>query len=406
MGGEVVNIDRRICVIVPTYNNATTIVRVLDGVRDFVTDIYVVNDGSTDNTLSVLENIDYIKLISYNINRGKGYALRKGFEAALLDGFTHAITIDSDGQHSTEDIAVILLRQEESPDSLIVGRRNIQADGMPAKNTFANKFSNFWFWAETWQKLPDTQSGFRLYPIHKYVNTKWFTTKYEFELEALVRSQWSDIKIESVPVCVYYPPEGERISHFKPLRDFARISVLNTFLIIIAYLYVFPLRFFKYLINNKFTTILKEQLLMHNENPFKISLAIGFGVFMGITPVWGFQMLIAAFFAHVLRLNKVIVVGFSNISLPPIIPFIIYFSYKTGGVFFHNELEFNMDTMRYLKSQIMDGHFYTTLNEFGYSILQYVSGSLLLAVAAGSLVFIISYLVIGIINSAKSNKSK
>ncbi|NOY51326.1 MAG: DUF2062 domain-containing protein [Chlorobi bacterium] len=406
MTGEAVNMDRSVCVIVPTYNNARTIAEVLAGIKEYIADIYVVNDGSTDDTISILENIDYIKLISYDNNRGKGFALRKGFGAALADGFSHAITIDSDGQHSTEDIAVILLHHEEKPDSLIIGRRNIRADGMPAKNSFANKFSNFWFRVETWQRLADTQSGFRLYPIHKYSKTKWFTTKYEFELEVLVRSQWSDITIDSVPVCVYYPPTEERVSHFKPLRDFARISVLNTFLVFIAYLYIFPLRFFKYLINNKFTKIVKDQLMLHNENPHKISLAMGFGVFMGITPVWGFQMLIAAFLAHILKLNKVIVVGFSNISLPPIIPFIIYFSYKTGTVFFNSDLEFNMDTMRYLKSQMMDGHFYKTFNEFGYSILQYVSGSLLLALAAGSLVFVVSYLTIGFMNRAKSIKSR
>lgn len=395
--------NNNICVIVPTYNNAKTIKKVVLSVIEFCSDIYVVNDGSTDNTKEVLESISGINLISYDKNRGKGCALKKGFEAALNDGFDYAITIDSDGQHNPEDLAVILHHHKESPEDLIVGRRNIQAEGMPSKNTFANKFSNFWYWAVTWQKLKDTQSGYRLYPIHKYKNTRWYTGKYEFELEVLVRSQWSDINIKSVSVCVYYPPEDERVSHFKPFRDFARISVLNTFLVLIAYLYIFPLRFFKYLINNKFTTIVREQIMKHNESPIKLAAAMGFGVFMGITPVWGFQMLIAAILAHLLKLNKIIVLAFSNISLPPLIPFIIYFSYKTGSLFVENDVDISFETVEYFKDQIMTGNFYDTLREFGYSILQYITGSIALAAALGTAVFLASYAIINIVNFTKSN---
>ncbi|PLX13190.1 MAG: DUF2062 domain-containing protein [Marinilabiliales bacterium] len=394
-----------ICVIIPTYNNAKTIESVVYSVLEYCTDVYVVNDGSTDNTLDILNSIEGINLISYNENQGKGYALKKGFYRALNDGFDFAITIDSDGQHNPEDIVVILHHHSLYPEDLIVGSRNIQAEGMPSKNTFANKFSNFWFWAETGQKLPDTQSGFRLYPIHKYKNTKWFTTKYEFELEVLVRSHWSDINISSVSVCVFYPPEEERVSHFKPLRDFARISVLNTFLVLIALLYVYPIRLVKYLINNKFTAVVKEQMLKHNESPFKLASAMGFGVFMGIVPIWGLQMLFAAIIAHFLRLNKIIVLAFSNISLPPIIPFIIYFSYKIGGMFFESEMEITFETVGYFKEQIMTGNFYQTLSEFGYNILQYIIGGIVLAVVSGLLVFIISYTSIRIINFTKSGSA-
>lgn len=403
MVGNLKNRNNKVCVIVPTYNNAKTIKKVILSVFDFCSDIYVVNDGSTDNTKQILDGISGIKIISYNNNRGKGCALKKGFEAALNDGFDYAITIDSDGQHNPEDLAVILHHHKENPEALIVGKRNIQAEGMPSKNTFANKFSNFWFWAVTWQKLKDTQSGYRLYPIHKYENTRWFTGKYEFELEVLVRSQWSDIKIKSVSVCVYYPPENERVSHFKPLRDFARISVLNIFLVLIAYLYIFPLRFFKYLFNNKFSTIVREQMKKHNESPVKLAAAMGFGVFMGITPVWGFQMLIAAILAHLFKLNKIIVLAFSNISLPPIIPIIIYFSYKMGSLFVENDVDISFDTVEYFKDQILTGNFYDTLREFGYSIIQYITGSLVLAASMGMLVFFVSYSIISFVNFTQSN---
>ena len=392
----------KICVIIPSYNNAKTIGKVVKETLLYSKNIIVVNDGSTDETLEVLKGINDIKLISYEQNKGKGYAIRKGFEAALSNGFDYAITIDSDGQHYPEDIEVLLKKHQEQPEALLVGSRNIEAEGMPGRNTFANKFSNFWYWAETGQKLPDTQSGMRLYPIYKYKSTKWFTTKYEFEIEVLVRSNWSGIKVIPVPIKVFYPPEDERVSHFKPLKDFTRISILNTFLVLITYLYILPIKAFKYLLNNRFTTVIKEQIMLHNENPMKISIAMGFGVFMGIAPIWGFQMLVAVFIAHTLHLNKVLVLAFSNISLPPIIPFIIYFSYTLGGLFFHNSVEFNKETMTYLKQQIIDGHFYKTLNEFGYSVLQYVTGSLLLGILAGLLVFFVSYVLVKIFSSKKS----
>lgn len=396
----------RVCIIIPTFNNAKTIVNVISETLAYCDNIYVVNDGSTDETLDLIADLKSIKLVSYKSNIGKGYAIRKGFEAALADGFDYAITIDSDGQHYPDDIEVLLQKHTDQPNSLIVGSRNIEADGMPSKNTFANKFSNFWYWAETGQKLPDTQSGFRLYPIHKYRKTKWYTTKYEFEIEILVRSNWSGINVLTVPIKVYYPPEDERVSHFKPFKDFTRISILNTFLVLITYLYIMPIRLFKYLLNNKFTTIIWEQITLHNENPFKISIAMGFGIFMGITPIWGFQMLIAVLLAHAFKLNKVLVLAFSNISLPPVIPFIIYLSYKIGGLFFDDSVEFNMETLSYLKQEIVNGHFYKTLNEFGYSMLQYITGSLVLGLLAGFSVFLISYAIIKFINFNKTKIHK
>lgn len=385
---------QNICIVIPTYNNAATIEHVVDGVLKYTPNIIVIDDGSTDDTLAVLRKFSTIDVIAYGKNQGKGWAIRKGFERALDLGFDYAITIDSDGQHYPDDLPVFIDGLKKNPGSVIIGSRNIAAEGMPAKNTFANKFSNFWFWAETNIKLPDTQSGFRLYPIKFYKSTKFFTRKYEFEIEILVRSAWSNIKIIPVPINVHYPPKNERVTHFRPLPDFTRISILNTVLVLIAFLYIVPLRAIKYLANNKFTKVIREQVMLHNENPAKVSMAMGFGVFMGIVPIWGFQMVVAALLAHFLRLNKIIVVAFSNISLPPAIPFIIYFSYAIGGLVMDNPREFTYETMYYLKDRIMHGNFYDTLNEFGYSILQYIFGSILLGLLLGLCIGFVSYIII------------
>ncbi len=391
--------NHKICAIIPTYNNCSTIGDVILGVKKYINHIIVIDDGSTDKTKEIINGIDSIEIITFPENKGKGSALRSGFKSAISQGFDYAITIDSDGQHFAENIPDFLNQLKENPDSLIIGSRNIEADGMPSKNTFANKFSNFWFWAETNQKLPDTQSGYRLYPIKLYKKTRFFTTKFEFEIEVLVRSAWSNIKIIPIPVKVYYAPEGERITHFRPLPDFTRISILNTFLVFITFLYILPVKVIKYLVKNKFTKVVKEQIMLHNENTLKLSSAIGFGVFMGIAPIWGFQMVVAALLAHFFRINKIIVLTFSNISLPPFIPFIIYISYAAGGLVMDNPQEFSTDTIDYLKNQIMNGGFYNALNEFGYSILQYVIGSLIFGTLLGLAAMGLSYLIISIYKS-------
>lgn len=383
---------QKICVIIPTFNNQNTIVKVIKDVGNYCYDILVVNDGSTDQTAELISLINNIEVVSYDKNVGKGYAIRQGFKKALELGFDYAITIDADGQHFADDLQIFAVKHKENPDALIIGSRNIAADGMPSKNTFANKFSNFWFWAETGEKLPDTQSGFRLYPVKFYKKSKFFTNKYEFEIEVLVRSAWSGIKIFPVPIKVDYPED--RVTHFRPLPDFTRISMLNTCLVLITYLWIVPRNAFRYLTRNKFVDVIRDQITAHNDKPSKIAIALGFGVFMGIAPIWGFQMLVAAFLAHFFRLNKILVLAASNISLPPLIPFIIYFSYHTGGLILKSKQEITGETLIYLRQQIADGEFYATFQEFGYSIFQYVVGALIFGLVMGVAVGLVSYLIL------------
>ena len=184
----------RCCVIIPTYNNAQTIAAVITSVLEYSPYVIVVNDGATDNTPEILGAFKgRIDLVAYSPNRGKGMALRTGIKRAQAKGFRYAITIDSDGQHFADDIPAFLDRVEELPDALIVGARNLQQENMPKKNTFGNKFSNFWFRFQTGISLPDTQSGFRLYPVEKMKGTRYFTTKYEFEIEVMVKAAWRRI---------------------------------------------------------------------------------------------------------------------------------------------------------------------------------------------------------------------
>ena len=238
---------RGICVIIPTYNNDTTIKSVIEDCLCYCSDVIVVNDGSTDNTKAILANIDGIIVVDYAKNKGKGYALKRGFLKAKSLGFSYAITIDSDGQHFPSDIITFLHANQEHPGSLIIGERNLTGVDRSSGSDFANKFSNFWFFVQTGKKLSDTQTGYRLYPLKKLYGLLLLTSRYEAELELLVSASWHGINIVPIPINVYYPPRAERVSHFRPFADFMRISLLNTILCVLAVLYGLPLRLWRWL---------------------------------------------------------------------------------------------------------------------------------------------------------------
>lgn len=234
--------ERGICVVIPTYNNEKTIGKVVDDTLCQCDDVIVVDDGCTDGTAEILQGIEGITVVSYPKNCGKGYALKAGFRKALDMNFAYAITLDADGQHYPQDIALFLKANQEHPGSLVIGSRQMEGADRSKGSRFANKFSNFWFHLQTGKALDDTQTGFRLYPLHKLYGLSLLTSRYEAELELLVFASWHGVKLVPIPINVYYPPREERVSHFRPGMDFARISALNTILCFLAIIYGLPLR--------------------------------------------------------------------------------------------------------------------------------------------------------------------
>jgi len=317
------------CVIIPTYNNAKTLSRVIDGVLTYTSHLIVVNDGSTDATNHVLSRYATLTRIDIPRNRGKGNALREGFREARAQRFDYAITLDSDGQHFPDDIPLFVDDIEENGLALLIGDRNMNQEGIPGKSSFGNRFSNFWFRFETGIALSDTQSGFRLYPLREVCDIRFYTTKFEFEIEVIVKAAWRNIPIRNVPIRVLYDPD-ERISHFRPFRDFTRISILNTWLVLVALLYIRPRDYFRTFRKKGFKRFFLEDLLHSADPPLKKSLSVALGVLIGLSPFWGFQTVIVLFLAWIFRLNKLIAFAFSNVSIPPLIPFIVYACLKIG----------------------------------------------------------------------------
>ncbi|MDR1675851.1 MAG: glycosyltransferase [Tannerella sp.] len=230
----------RLCVVIPTYNNSGTLVDVLRQTLRYTRSVIVVNDGATDCTASVLERFaGRIDVVSHAPNKGKGYALKRGFERARELGYEAAVTLDSDGQHDVADLEAFVRQAEIHPGCLLTGQRMTKGK-MPLRNIMGNRFSNFWYTVQTGRRLSDTQNGFRLYPLTVMKHMRPFSTRYEAEVELLVRTAWKGIPVFPVPVSVYYAPESERVTHFRPGKDFFRASILNTVLTLLAVCYGYP----------------------------------------------------------------------------------------------------------------------------------------------------------------------
>lgn len=236
--------ENEVCAVIPTYQNAKTLLKVVADVHRVVDTVFVVDDGSNDGTAALLDkatgNERPEKVLTHPKICGKGAALKTGLTYARQQGFRYAVTVDADGQHRADDIPALLKAVEEEPDALAIGSRGLQHENMPAKSTFANRFSNFWFALQTLQRLPDTQSGLRIYPLRCLHGLRWMSARYEAELTLLVFSAWAGVKLLPVPVSVYYPPRDQRVTHFRPGRDFTRISVLNTLLCFLMVVYGWP----------------------------------------------------------------------------------------------------------------------------------------------------------------------
>lgn len=373
--------NRSWCVIIPTYNNAKTLQRVIDGVLEYTSHIFIINDGSTDETPEILKNYPQVYLINLPVNKGKGYALQTGFKIALQERFDYAITIDSDGQHYPDDIPVFLeeLNATNEP-ILLIGSRNMTHESVPKKSSFGNRFSNFWFWFETGIKLTDTQSGYRAYPLKK-LPKRFFTNKFEFEIEVIVRTAWKNVSVKNVPIQVLYDP-NERVSHFRPFRDFTRISILNTVLVLITLLYIKPRNLFKKLKKKSFKQFIKEDILQTNDSKEVKAFSIALGVFIGIIPVWGFQTFLSIFLAAVLKGNKALSFLGSNISIPPMIPFIVWGSLQIGGLLIPGAMPLTID-FEHISWQALQAH-----------LLQYLVGSLILATFTSVILGIAVYMLL------------
>jgi uncharacterized protein (DUF2062 family) len=338
--------------------------------------VIVVNDGSTDATADVLAKLPGIEVATHERKCGKGAAIQRGFQIAVEHGYTHVITMDADGQHKAGDLPTFLDTIVDRPQAIVIGARELPGGRRATKTALLRINSNFWVWVATGQRISDTQSGYRAYPLQVVQGLCLRTSQYDWEIEILVKALWTGAQVVSVGVTTFYGEGTE--SQFRPLRDFALVTRLNIHLI--AQRLLLPRSMLQSVhIRREPGETLMQRVRRHwgeavregADCPRRFAASIGVGIFFGILPIWGFQVMGALLAAHVLRLSKPLTVASSHISVPAAIPFILYASLLMGRLVFTFQLDPSLELAdadaAYIRS----------------SLAEYVVGAILLALMAG-----------------------
>lgn len=207
------------CAVIPVYNHERTVAAVVARVREHGLPVVLVDDGCSEVCARELERLSeqpQISLFKHPVNRGKGVAVRTGLLAATERGFTHALQIDADGQHSLDDIRVFIEDARAHPGAVICGRP-VFDETIPRSRLYGRYFSHVFVWTETLSlTIVDSMCGFRVYPLKETVpllRKSHVRSRMDFDTEILVRLHWRDVPMRWLKTRVHYPADG--VSHFR-----------------------------------------------------------------------------------------------------------------------------------------------------------------------------------------------
>jgi len=345
-------------VVIPVYNHANTLRQVVEGVLRHHSLVLIVDDGSTDGSADAVEGLP-VEVLRYTKNCGKGAALLSAAEWGIAKGLSHMISLDADGQHDPDDLPKFFAAIESAPQALIVGQRNFEQEGIPGSSRFGRNFSNFWLRLQTGSQLKDSQSGFRAYPLFIFEQLRFWTRRYTFEIEVLVRSAWAGVDLLDVDIAVYYPPGDERVSHFRGVIDNWRLTLLNTHLTMRS---IVPWPHRKIVEGSakeshrvKTLSIFRplrsiRQLLRENTSPKQLAAAAAVGILLGTLPLLFCHTIAILFVCGFFRLNKVAAVSASQLCMPPLVPALcieVGFFLRNG----HWLTDFSIETLGYQAAQ-------------------------------------------------------
>ena len=211
-----------VAAVIPAYRAEATVGEVVRGAHTHCARVVVVDDGSDDDTGRHARAAG-AEVRRHPANAGKGAAIVTGLRALEAAGVGRAVTLDADGQHLASQIPALLAASDAVPGAIVVGARRKQGQTIARLNRFGNWMADRLLRAIAGRTLPDTQSGFRVYPVAATLALGVRGARYDFETEVLLRAARCGMPLLGVPVEVYYPPVAERVSHFRPGRDTLRI---------------------------------------------------------------------------------------------------------------------------------------------------------------------------------------
>jgi len=212
------NWTRQCAAVIPCLNEAREITRVVKAVRQFVPMVFVIDDGSQDDT-GVIARKAGAEVIRNTVPRGKGAALQIGWRQALERGFNWALTMDGDGQHSANDIPKLLEIAERTSAKLVVGNRMTNPKGMPMVRRWVNGWMSARISALAGISIPDSQCGFRLMNLPAWNQLSVEASHFEIESDVLMAFARAGCKIEFAPIEVIYKSEQSKIH---PVKDTVR----------------------------------------------------------------------------------------------------------------------------------------------------------------------------------------
>lgn len=219
----------RVAILIPAYNECDTIRPIVETCLQYCKNILVVDDGSTDDTVAKIHDLP-ITILKNAINRGKDASLLRGFSHLLQHELDAVITIDADNQHNPDDIPRFLIAQKHFPKNLIIGARRINAQHTPRHRLVANKIADFFISWAAGNKILDTQSGYRLYPIDYLKQIQPRLSRFDrftFESKALIDASQQSFPPISLSIVSHYP-KNARQSYYRPFTDTARITLMIT----------------------------------------------------------------------------------------------------------------------------------------------------------------------------------
>jgi len=227
-------------ILIPSYNTGGRVLQTVWDARRIWQPVWVIVDGSTDGTLDALQALarddPHVRVLSLPHNQGKGAAILHGLRAAEAAGFTHAMTMDADGQHPTDKIREFMAASAANPGTLVLGRPVFDASA-PRVRVHGRKLSNWCTELETLGAgIGDSLYGFRVYPIaplREIMERQPWMRRFDFDAEAAVRLVWRGVRPINLAAPVrYFRPEEGGVSHFCYLRDNALLTWMHTRLIL------------------------------------------------------------------------------------------------------------------------------------------------------------------------------
>ncbi|MBD3344189.1 MAG: DUF2062 domain-containing protein [Chitinivibrionales bacterium] len=365
--------------IIPAWSNAGTLKPLLEQIAEYPLDIIVVNNGSPDDTSAVVHSTFVTHSIESAGKKGKGDALRAGFTRAYEQGYSHAITLDSDSRHLPEDIPVILKKIKENPETLWVGNRIIdeEKDNRSLQNRVRNNFDSLWYKFNTGNTIDDPHCGFRAYPLQLIKDIECKGTGNEFEIEMLTYAVWNGITVSQIPVHSVPFDSGKGVPHFRTMIDYFRASRTKFKASLIRIFLPWrtihaPGKSAK----EKLIHLVKSELKAHS-TPRRAAASLALGVFMSLFPILGFQVLTVMALAFIFKLNRPLAFLGVSLSSPPMLPFLIALAIGIGKLIVPPDIV-----------QLSINARAATFFQYG---IEWFIGSIILSIAAGIVTFILAY---------------